>query len=91
VAKQAARYIDAIQLTVAAAYSGYTATTDVLGLAGRLQDPNFDASPYAAGMLALATESKVKAMKALNSLRDVRIELLKVSSEQIGRRTLLMH
>ena len=91
-AKQAARYVDAIQLTVAAAYSGYSATTDILGLARMLRDPKTKktaASRYAAGMFALATESKVKATKALNSLRDIRIELMKVS-EQIDPGTLLI-
>ena len=78
-AKQAARYVDAIHLTVSAAYSGYTAITDVLGLARRFQDPNLDASLYGVGMLALAAEFKVKAMKALNSLQDIRMALLEVS------------
>ena len=85
-AKQAARYVDAIQLTVVAAYSGYTATTDVLGLAGMLEDPDIDATLYIAGMLALATESEVKATKALNSLREIRRELMKVSPEQFDPR-----
>jgi len=90
VAKQAARYVDAIHLTVVAAYSGYTATTDVLGLADMLDDPNLDASLYVAGMFALATESEVKATKALNSLREIRRELMKVSPEKFDPGTLLI-
>ena len=92
-AKQAARYVDAIHLTVSAAYSGYTATKDVLGLARMLQNPKTKkkaASRYAEGMFILATRSKLKATKALDSLRDVRVELMKVLSENFNPGTILI-
>ena len=92
-AKQAARYVDAIHLTASAAYSGYTVTTDVLDLAHMLQNPKTKkmiASRYAEGMFILATAYKLKATKALDSLRDVRIELMKVLSGIFSPGTLLI-
>jgi len=86
VTKQAARYADAIQLTVAAAQSGFTVTKDVLYLARVLDDPKTkkkDVSDYSAGTLILAMESKEKATTALNALRDIRKELMKIQRDLV--------
>jgi len=60
-ANQAPRYADAIQLTVAAACSGFIVAKDVLYLARMLEDSKTkktDISEFAAGTLTLAMESK---------------------------------
>jgi len=78
---QAEKYVDAIQLTVLAAYSGFTVTEDVLYLSTAIQDTiedKEDLERYIMGMLALATQSRENSNKALEAFRDIRKELIGV-------------
>ena len=82
--QQAEKYVDAIQLTVLAAYSGFTVTEDVLYLSTAIQDTiedKEDLERYIMGMLALATQSRENSNKALEAFRDIRKELIGVRLE----------
>jgi len=82
--QQAEKYVDAIQLTVLAAYSGFTVTEDVLYLSTAIQDTiedKEDLERYIMGMLSLASQSRENSNKALQAFRDIRRELIGVRLE----------
>ncbi|KAF9555965.1 hypothetical protein CPC08DRAFT_109611 [Agrocybe pediades] len=76
IALQASKYVAAIQMGVAAAYSGFTVTEEVLFLADLdTVEEEEDILQYLKGMNELANQARENANKAFEAFRNVRTDI----------------
>ena len=82
---QTAKYVKAIQLALAAAYSGNTVTEEVLYLASALPVDNLkELEEYVQSMVDLAIESRQKLRSALEAFGEIRRAVMQVGVHRLG-------